>query len=61
MLESVLNPEGLQFYCKETPAQRLSCEYCEICKNAYIEKHLQKATSGSLVIQWSGRSETSKQ
>ena len=30
---------------KETLTQVFSCEYCEIVKNTYIEKHLRRATS----------------
>ena len=39
-------PEGLTFIKEETPTQVFSCEYCEIFKNTYSEKHLRTAASG---------------
>ena len=36
----MLEPEGLQFYKKETPTQPLCCEYCKIFKSNYFEEHL---------------------
>ena len=27
---------GVSFYCKETPAQVFSCEYCKIFKNSFF-------------------------
>ena len=40
----LINPEGLHFYLKETPAQVFSCKICNIFKNAYFEEHLQTAS-----------------
>ena len=37
MLESLSNKVA------DTPTQVFSCEYCEIFKNTYFEKHLQTA------------------
>ena len=34
-----------QLYWKETPTQVFSCEYCEIFKSTYFEKHLRTAAS----------------
>ena len=36
-------------FIKETPTQVFSCEYCEILKSIYFEKHLQ-TTASTLVI-----------
>ena len=33
------------FFKKETQTQVLSCEYCEILKKTYFEKHLRTAAS----------------
>ena len=42
MSESLINKVvGLHFIKKETPTQVFFCEYCEIFKNTYFEKHLQ--------------------
>ena len=49
MLESLFDKVaslGLQLYQKETPTQVFSCEYCELFKNNYFEKHLQMAAPG---------------
>ena len=41
MSESLINKVvGLHFIKKETPTQVFFCEYCEIFKNTYFEKHL---------------------
>ena len=37
---SLIKPEGLQLYLKETPAQMFSCEICYIFKNTYYKEHL---------------------
>ena len=37
-------------YYKEIPTQVLSCEYCEIFKKTYFEKHLRTAASVLLII-----------
>ena len=51
MLESLLNKAaGLELYQKETLTQLLSCEICEIFKNAYFEDHLRTAASGYMKI-----------
>ena len=34
-----------QLYSKETPAQVLSCEYCDIFRNNYFEEHLRITAS----------------
>ena len=38
-------PSALQLCWKETPSQVFSCEYCEILRNTYFEKHLRMAAS----------------
>ena len=38
-------PSGLQLYQKETPTQVFLCEYCEIFKKTYFEKHLRTTAS----------------
>ena len=43
----MLRTSGLKIYEKNIPTQVLSCEYCEIFKNIYFEKHLRTAASGS--------------
>ena len=43
-------PGGMQFYWKETPIQMFSCEYWEIFKNTFFEKHLRTAASVLLII-----------
>ena len=52
MLQCLFNKvKGLQarnFIKKETPAQVISCEYCEVFKNTYFEEHLQTAVSKTL-------------
>ena len=49
--ESLLNKAaGLELYQKETLTQLLSCEICEIFKNAYFEDHLRTAASGYIKI-----------
>ena len=52
MLQCLFNKvKGLQarnFIKKETPAQVISCEYCEIFKNTYFEENLQTAVSKTL-------------
>ena len=48
VLESVFNKEAVLQACnfiKMTLQHVLSCEYCQISRNAYLEKHLQKAAS----------------
>ena len=51
MLESLLDKAaGLELYQKETITQLLSCEICEIFKNAYFEDHLRTAASGYIKI-----------
>ena len=54
MLQCLFNKvKGLQarnFIKKETPAQVISCEYCEIFKNTYFEEHLQTAVSKTLKV-----------
>ena len=37
--------QALQLYQKETPTQVFFCEYCEIFKNTYFEKHLRTTAS----------------
>ena len=47
-LESVFNKEAVLQACnfiKMTLQYVLSCEYCQISRNTYLEKHLQKAAS----------------
>ena len=44
VLKSLLN-KSFQLYKKGTPTQVFYCEYCEIFKNTYYEKHLPTATS----------------
>ena len=46
---SFLRPSGMNIYQKEAPTQVLFCEYCEIIKNTYFEKH-QRATASSISI-----------
>ena len=41
---SLINPEGLQLYLKETPRQEFSCKICDIFKNVYFEEHLRTAS-----------------
>ena len=36
---------GLQLYCKETPTQMPSSEYCKIFKSTYFEEHLRKLST----------------
>ena len=44
--ESLINKVvGLHFIKKETPTQVFFCEYCEIFKNTYFEKHLRTTAS----------------
>ena len=38
-------PSGLQLFCKETPTQLFSWEYCKFFKNAYFGEHLWTAAS----------------
>ena len=46
MSESLINKVvGLHFIKKETPTQVFFCEYCEIFKNTYFEKHLRTTAS----------------
>ena len=46
MSESLINKVvGLHFIKKETPAQVFFCEYCEIFKITYFEKHLRTTAS----------------
>ena len=37
------------FYWKRKPTQVFSCEYCEVFKNTYFEKHLLKDASASVL------------
>ena len=37
---SFLRPSGMNIYQEEAPTQVFFCEYCEIIKNTYFEKHL---------------------
>ena len=37
---------GLQHFKKETLAQAVSCEYCEISKNTFFTEHLWATASG---------------
>ena len=37
-----LHAVGLQLHSKETPAQVLSCDFCEISKITLVPEHLQK-------------------
>ena len=41
-------PEGLQLYQKDTPTQVLSCEYCKIVKNSFLDRTPLMAASGFL-------------
>ena len=43
-------PQGLQLYQKETPAQVLSCEFCDIFKNTLFPKHFRAVLSGCCTI-----------
>ena len=36
----------------KAPTQMFSCEYCEIFKNTYFEKHLRTAASNNSVWAW---------
>ena len=38
------------FFNKETPAQVFSCEFCEIFKSTYFEKHLRTAALDFLLV-----------
>ena len=53
-----LRLSGRQLYYKEIPTQGFSCEYCEVFRNTYFEKHLRttafeyKVLFQILVLKW---------
>ena len=45
LFNKVAGRQGCNFIKKQTPTQVLSCEYYEIFKGSYFEKHLRTAAS----------------